>query len=135
MGGDAASDGVRNGLRIVVSALNGFMTALHFKFCPSSAMQCPTALSQGDILMNHSLSELDELIAHEKKQAAIEYQHEAWADGISEGIEPEILAEAAFANALTELLRSTGEDAALGLLDKLREQIIAGEFLPNRILQ
>jgi hypothetical protein len=43
--------------------------------------------------------------------------------------------EAAFANALTELLRSTGEDAALGLLDKLREQIIAGEFLPNRILQ
>ncbi len=85
--------------------------------------------------MNHAPTDLDELIAHEKKQAAIEYQHEAWADGISEGIEPEILAEAAFANALTELLRSTGEDAALDLLDKLREQIIAGEFLPNRILQ
>lgn len=75
------------------------------------------------------------MIAHEKKQAAIEYQHEAWADGISEGIEPEILAEAAFANALTELVSSTGEEAALSLLDKLREQIIAGEFLPNRVLQ
>lgn len=85
--------------------------------------------------MNHIPTDLDELIAHEKKQAAIEYQHEAWADGISEGIEPEILAEAAFTNALTELLRSSGEDAALSLLDKLRDRIVAGEFLPNRILQ
>ncbi|WP_439272536.1 hypothetical protein [Pseudochrobactrum sp. HB0163] len=85
--------------------------------------------------MNHIPTDLDELIAHEKKQAAIEYQHEAWADGISEGIEPEILAEAAFTNALTELLRSSDEDAALSLLDKLRDRIVAGEFLPNRILQ
>lgn len=85
--------------------------------------------------MNHAPIDLDELIAHEKKQAAIEYQHEAWADGISEGIEPEILAEAAFTNALTEILRNSGEDAALDLIDKLREKIIAGEFLSNRILQ
>lgn len=85
--------------------------------------------------MNHTPTNLDELIAHEKKLAAIEYQNEAWADGISEGIEPEILAEAAFATALTELLRSAGEDCALALIEKMRENIISGDFLPDRILQ
>jgi hypothetical protein len=38
MGGDASSDGVRNGLRIVVSALNGSMTALPIS--PVRLLQC-----------------------------------------------------------------------------------------------
>ncbi|NKB82927.1 hypothetical protein HED51_01075 [Ochrobactrum grignonense] len=86
-------------------------------------------------LMEHMPADLDEMIAREKKLVAIEYQNEAWADGISEGIEPEILAEAAFTTALTELMRSAGEDSALDLIEKMREQIIAGTFLPERILQ
>ncbi|MBB6260255.1 hypothetical protein FHS77_000779 [Paenochrobactrum gallinarii] len=84
--------------------------------------------------MQHTTTDLDELIAEEKKLAAIEYQNEAWADGISEGIESEILAEAAFATALTELIRDAGEDAALNLIEKMKEQIIAGGFLSTRPL-
>lgn len=85
--------------------------------------------------MVHAPTDLDELIAREKKLAAIEYQNEAWADGISEGIESEILAEAAFATALTELIRDAGEESALTLIEKMREQIIAGGFLAERNLQ
>ncbi|MBV2142703.1 hypothetical protein KUG47_04210 [Falsochrobactrum sp. TDYN1] len=85
--------------------------------------------------MEYMPADLDEMIAHEKKLVAIEYQNEAWADGISEGIEPEILAEAAFTTALTELMREAGEDCALELIEKMREQIIAGTLLPERILQ
>jgi hypothetical protein len=85
--------------------------------------------------MDYMPADLDEMIAREKKLVAIEYQNEAWADGISEGIEPEILAEAAFTTALTELMREAGEDCALELIEKMREQIIAGTFLPQRILQ
>ncbi len=32
-------------------------------------------------------------------------------------------------------MRSAGEDSALDLIEKMREQIIAGTFLPERILQ
>lgn len=85
--------------------------------------------------MEYMPADLDEMIAREKKLVAIEYQNEVWADGISEGIEPEILAEAAFTTALTELMREAGEDCALELIEKMREQIIAGTFLPQRILQ
>lgn len=45
------------------------------------------------------------------------------------------MAEAAFATALTELIRDNGEVSALALLDGLRERISAGEFSSDRILQ
>lgn len=85
--------------------------------------------------MDHIPADLDEMIAREKKLVAIEYQNEAWADGVSEGIETEILAEAALTTALTALMREAGEDCALELIEKMREQIIAGSLLPERTLQ
>ncbi len=85
--------------------------------------------------MENAPSDLDEMIAREKKLVAIEYQNEAWADGTSEGIEAEILAEAAFSTALTELIRNCGEEAAIALLDKMRDNVTSGAFLPSRILQ
>lgn len=85
--------------------------------------------------MDHLPADLDEMIAREKKLVAIEYHNEAWADGVSEGIETEILAEAALTTALTELMREAGEDCALELIEKMREQIIAGSLLPERTLQ
>ncbi len=85
--------------------------------------------------MDHLPADLDEMIAREKKLVAIEYQNEAWADGVSEGIETEILAEAALTTALTELMREAGEDCALELIEKMRGQIIAGSLLPERTLQ
>jgi tRNA G37 N-methylase TrmD len=86
-------------------------------------------------IMSMTSTDLDRLVAEEKKLAAIEYQNEVWADGTLEGIETEIMAEAAFVTALSELIRDNGEVSALTLLDALRDRIAAGEFSSNRILQ
>lgn len=85
--------------------------------------------------MEQSLSELDDMIVHEKMQAALEYQNEAWADGMADGIEPEIIADAAIALAMRETVRIHGERGAEAMLENLRERMLAGEFSPERILQ
>ncbi|WP_224007613.1 hypothetical protein [Aureimonas sp. SA4125] len=77
-------------------------------------------------------AELDAMIEAEKKQVAFEYHNEAWADGISDGIEAEILAETAISTALTELVRLHGEGEVLELLDGLRQRIEFGEFRSDR---
>ena len=85
--------------------------------------------------MEPTLNDIDEMIVHEKMQAALEYQNEAWADGMADGIEPEIIADAAIALALRETIRVQGERGAEALLDSLRERLLAGVFSPGRILQ
>lgn len=85
--------------------------------------------------MEASLKEIDDLIVHEKMQAALEYQTEAWADGRADGIEPEIIAEAAMLFAMRETVRLQGEAGAEALLEQLKERILAGEFSPNRTIQ
>ncbi|KAG1648813.1 hypothetical protein GQR58_029548 [Nymphon striatum] len=82
-----------------------------------------TAAFAGIIMItDEKIAELDEVIAQEKRVAAREMQSEAWADGIMEGIDCEILAEAAIATALEEVVRSDGEEAALALALKRNEQ-------------
>lgn len=76
--------------------------------------------------------DIDEFIREEKRLSALESQYETWADGLSAGIEPEILAEAALSAAFQELLRSSSEEAALALIDRIRERIIGGEFDSSR---
>jgi hypothetical protein len=88
-----------------------------------------------DRLMEPTLNDIDEMIVHEKMQAALEYQNEAWADGMADGIEPEIIADAAIALALRETIRTQGERGAEAMLEALRERMLAGEFSPERILQ
>jgi len=84
----------------------------------------------------HQTSEdLDDLIIQEKMQVALEYQHDAWADGFAEGIEPEILADAAIATAMRETVRLLGEEKAEELIVAMRERVLAGEFSPERTLQ
>lgn len=78
--------------------------------------------------MGHGLVEIDALIREEKRLTAVESQTEAWAEGLSAGIEPEIIAEAALTTAFVELMRNCGEDTALALLDTMREKVIGGEF-------
>lgn len=80
--------------------------------------------------MEQGVSDIDALVREEKRLTAVESHNEAWAEGLSAGIEPEIIAEAALATAFGELLRASGETAALGLLDRMREKVIAGEFEP-----
>jgi len=83
----------------------------------------------------HKLSELDDAIAHEKRQAAREMQSEIWVDGMLEGIDTDILADAAMTTALEELITEGGEDAALAAIDDMRQRIVAGEFTRMRTLQ
>lgn len=80
-----------------------------------------------------SASELDALVREEKRLTAMESHEEAWADSVSAGIEPEIVAEAALSMAFSEILRSSGEKAVLLLIDRMREKVMAGEFDPPRL--
>jgi len=82
--------------------------------------------------MEQGLSDLDALVREEKRLTAEENHNEAWAEGLSAGIEPEIIAEAALATALGELLRASGEPAALALMERMRDRVIAGEFAPDQ---
>ena len=85
--------------------------------------------------MQTSLNDIDDMIVHEKMQAALEYQNEAWADGMADGIEPEIIADAAIAHSIRETIRIIGEHGAEALLESLRDRMLAGAFSPNRALQ
>ena len=78
--------------------------------------------------MERGLSDIEALVREEKRLTAVESHNEAWAEGLSAGIEPEIIAEAALATAFAELTRCSGEKAALALLDRMREKVLAGEF-------
>ncbi len=82
--------------------------------------------------MEHSVTDIDALVREEKRLTAVESHNEAWAEGLSAGIEPEIIAEAALATALGEFLRTNGESAALALVERMRERMIAGDFGPRR---
>lgn len=78
--------------------------------------------------MEHGLTDIEALVREEKRLTAVESHNEAWAEGLSAGIEPEIIAEAALATAFAELTRCSGEHAALALIERMREKVVAGEF-------
>lgn len=72
--------------------------------------------------------ELDALVKEEKRLVATDCQEEAWADARLQGIEADIIAEAAVETALFELVDEMGEDTALDLLEKIRERVISGAY-------
>lgn len=78
--------------------------------------------------MTPTESELHDRIFAEKRLAALEYQSEAWADGIAEGIDPEILATAALETAICGLVRGCGEESAAKLLEIVRLKLASGTF-------
>lgn len=85
--------------------------------------------------MQSGRNDIDDMIVHEKMQVALEYQNDAWADGRADGIEPEIIADAAIAFAMRETIRLRGEEGAEALLESLRSRMLAGEFSPERNIQ
>lgn len=78
--------------------------------------------------MDRGLSDIDVLIREEKRLTAVESYEDAWAEGRAAGIEADIMADAAIATALGELISSAGEDAALAMLERMRERLVSGEF-------
>lgn len=81
--------------------------------------------------MDRGISDIDVLIREEKRLSAVESYEDAWAEGRAAGIEPDIMAEAAIATALGELMRSNSEASALAILERMRERLIAGELDPE----
>ncbi|TKT81318.1 hypothetical protein [Aquamicrobium sp. LC103] len=82
--------------------------------------------------MDRGITDIDTLIREEKRLTAVESYEEAWAEGLSAGIEPEIMAEAAIATAIAELRRTSGEESILALLERMGERVVSGEFDPDR---
>ncbi|MGB3418473.1 MAG: hypothetical protein WBG88_11220 [Mesorhizobium sp.] len=83
--------------------------------------------------MEHAVTDIDALVREEKRLTAVESHNEAWAEGLSAGIEPEIIAEAALETAFGEILRANGETATLALLERMREKVVAGAFEPQLV--
>ena len=78
--------------------------------------------------MEQGLNDIDRLLREEKRLSAVESYEDAWAEGRAAGIEADIMAEAAIATALGELIRASDEAGALALLERMRDRLIAGEF-------
>jgi hypothetical protein len=79
-------------------------------------------------MMTPTNIELNERIRAEKRLAALENQHAAWAEGVTEGIDPEILAAAALETAMLGLVDSCGEECAANLLEIVRGKLASGGF-------
>jgi hypothetical protein len=71
----------------------------------------------------------------DQKQAALRYIMEAWHLALHDGIEPEMLANASFFAALSDLVATYGEDAVAAMADGLSRRIHNGEFTLYRVTQ
>jgi hypothetical protein len=72
---------------------------------------------------------------NEQKQAALRYILEAWEEALRDGIEPEMLANAALFSALSDLITIYGEDAVAAMTSNLSRRIKNGEFTIPRAIQ
>ena len=70
----------------------------------------------------------------EQKQAALRYILDAWEEA-HDGIEPEMLANAALFAALADLIGAYGEDAVAKMTNGLSRRIHHGEFTLKRTSQ
>ena len=70
-----------------------------------------------------------------RSQAALRYILDAWEEALHDGIEPEMLANAALFAALADLVAAYGEDAVAKMTGGLSRRIQHGEFTLNRTPQ
>jgi hypothetical protein len=70
-----------------------------------------------------------------QSHAALRYILDAWEEALSDGIEPEMLANAALFAALADLIDVYGEDAVAKMTSGLSRRIHYGEFTLRRTPQ
>ena len=70
-----------------------------------------------------------------RSQEALRYILDAWEEALHDGIEPEMLANAALFAALADLVESYGEDAVAKMTGGLSRRIQHGEFTLKRNTQ
>ena len=71
----------------------------------------------------------------EQKHAALHYILEAWEEALHDGVEPEMLANAAMFAALSDLVSAYGENAVSEMTKGLSRRIEHGEFTLHRTTQ
>ena len=75
---------------------------------------------------------------HEMRRSSIEalrFILEAWDEGVEEGHDPDMLANAALFTALSGLVATYGETAVVELVRKLPVRILGGEFSQRTLPQ
>jgi hypothetical protein len=70
-----------------------------------------------------------------RSQEALRYILDAWEEALHDGIEPEMLANAALFAALSDLIAVYGEDAVANMTTGLSRRIHHGEFTLKRTPQ
>jgi hypothetical protein len=80
----------------------------------------------------HTAKQLDD---DPRRQAALRYILDAWEEALHDGIEPEMLANAALFAALADLIGVYGEDAVAKMTNGLSRRIHHGEFTLRRTSQ
>jgi len=71
----------------------------------------------------------------EHRRAALHYILEAWEEALHDGVEPEMLANAALFAALSDLVSAYGEEAVSEMTKGLTRRIEHGEFTLHRTTQ
>jgi hypothetical protein len=74
-------------------------------------------------------------VSEAEKHAALRYILDAWEEALHDGIEPEMLANAALFAALADLIGVYGEDAVAKMTTGLSRRIHHGEFTLKRTAQ
>jgi hypothetical protein len=83
----------------------------------------------------HSDQRIPPATENEAPQAALGYILDAWEEALHDGIEPEMLANAALFAALADLIGVHGEDAVAKMTNGLSRRIHHGEFTLKRTAQ
>lgn len=81
------------------------------------------------------IADIDALILEEKRTIAREFFSDAWDAAITEGIDPQIIAEALIHGSLNQLAVAGGDDAANKAINDIRAMESEGEFLLNKTFQ
>jgi hypothetical protein len=92
-------------------------------------------LSKGALELRTAKRPLQPSAGDAQKQAALRYILDAWEEALHDGIEPEMLANAALYAALADLIDVYGEDAVSKMTLGLSRRIRHGEFTLRRTAQ
>jgi hypothetical protein len=95
----------------------------------------PEFLSPRGITLRTAKRSLQSSAGDAQKQAALRYILDAWEEALHDGIEPEMLANAALYAALADLVDVYGEDAVAKMTSGLSRRIQHGEFTLRRTAQ
>ncbi len=86
------------------------------------------------MLDENTLQDLDWTVA-DKKRAAYEMITDAMAEAEAEGIERDIVTQAALFAVFTDLVSIYGEAAVATLAERLPQRVLSGEYTVDRRLQ